>query len=88
MVFVPMIEVSKKNILLHWLSYIHHPVQFKKDKKKTLIDSSINVNVIILTYVAKLELKVCYTKIEAWKIDNSTLKNFGMVLASFQMEDK
>ena len=41
-----------------------------------------------LKYDLKLELKIHLTNIEAQKIDNSTLKIFGLVLASFQVEDK
>ena len=39
-------------------------------------------------YASKLGLQVHRTNIEAQKIDGSTLKTFGMVLASFQVEDK
>ena len=39
-------------------------------------------------YASKLVLKVYYTDIGAHKIDGSTLETFGMVLASFQVEDK
>ena len=40
-----------------------------------------------LGYASKLRLKVCPTDVEALKIDGSTLKTFGMVLASFLVED-
>ena len=40
------------------------------------------------TYIAKLGLKIPHTDVGAWKIDGSTLEIFGMVLASFQVEDK
>ena len=39
-------------------------------------------------YALKLGLKICPIDGEAQKIDDSTLKTFGMVLASFQVEDK
>ena len=39
-------------------------------------------------YVLKLGLKVRPTDVGAQKIDGSTLETFGMVLASFQIEDK
>ena len=38
-------------------------------------------------YAAKLGLKVRLTHLQAQKIDGSTLEMFGMVLASFQVED-
>lgn len=41
-----------------------------------------------LAYASKLDLKTYHTNIEAHKIDNSTLKTFEIVLASFQIEDK
>lgn len=36
----------------------------------------------------KLGLKVCSSNIKALKINRSTLKKFGMVLTSFQIENK
>ena len=39
-------------------------------------------------YTSKLGLKVRPTNVKAKKIDGSTLKTFGMVLANFQVEDK
>ena len=41
-----------------------------------------------LAYASRLGLQVYRTNIGAQKIDGSTLKTFGMVLASFQVEDK
>ena len=40
-----------------------------------------------LGYVSKLGLKIYSTNVGAQKIDSSTLKTFGMILASFQVED-
>ena len=40
------------------------------------------------TYASKLGLRVRRTNVGAQKIDRSTLETFGMVLASFQVEDK
>lgn len=37
---------------------------------------------------AKLGLKVCHIHVGAKKIDCSTFKTFGIVLANFQLEDK
>ena len=39
-------------------------------------------------YASRLGLRVHRTNIGAQKIDGSTLETFGMVLASFQVEDK
>ena len=41
-----------------------------------------------LPYASRLGLRVYRTDIRAQKIESSTLEIFGMVLASFQMEDK
>ena len=41
-----------------------------------------------LAYASKLGLKVHPTNVKAQKIDGSTLKTFGIVLASFQVKDK
>ena len=41
-----------------------------------------------LAYASKLGLKVRPTDVRAQKIDGSTLKMFGMVQTSFQVEDK
>ena len=41
-----------------------------------------------LGYILKLGLKVCSTNVGAKKIDGFTLETFGMVLVSFQVEDK
>lgn len=43
---------------------------------------------MILAYTAKLGLKVQVTNIGVEKIDSSTLKTFGMILASSQANDK
>ena len=46
------------------------------------------VNAIAPAYASKLGLRVRRTDVGAQKIDGSTLETFGMVLASFQVEDK
>ena len=43
---------------------------------------------MILEYASKLGLKIRPTDGGAQKIDDSTLKTFEMILASFQVEDK
>ena len=55
---------------------------------RALIDSGSEVNAMTLGYALKLGLKVRHTDVGVQKIDNSTLETFGMVLASFLVEDK
>ena len=55
---------------------------------EALIDLGSEVNAMTLAYASKLDPKVYHTNIRAQKIEGSTLKTFGMVLASFQIEDK
>ena len=69
---------------------IHYALHFQKNtaEVKALIDSGSEVNAMTLAYASKLGLQVCQTNIGAQKIDGFTLKTFGIVLASFQVEDK
>ena len=46
------------------------------------------MNVINPNYVWKLVFKIRRTNVGAEKIDSSTLKTFGMVIADFQIKDK
>lgn len=55
---------------------------------KALIDSGSNVNAIALVFLLKLGFKVCFTNIRAQKIYSSIFQTFGMVRASFYIEDK
>ena len=84
-------ETSKEgHVSLERVSYIHYPLRFQKDTigVRALIDSDGEINAMILIYAAKLGLKLHLTTVVAQKIDSSTLKTFGMVLATFQMKDK
>ena len=88
-----MTGASKKDddVLLDRVSCIHYLLCFYKNKKneiRALINSGSKVNVMTLAYTLKLGLKVRRTNVGAQKIDGSTLEMFGMVLASFQIEDK
>lgn len=76
--------------LLKHILYIHYPVWFKKNQAKimALLDSADEINAIVLAYAAKLSLKVWLINVGAQKIDGSILETFGMILASFQVEDK
>ena len=83
--------VGAKKKALENVSCIHYPVQFKSTNKtqvQALIDSSSEVNAIILAYASNIGLQARHINIGTQKIDGSTLKTFGMVLADFQVEDK
>ena len=69
---------------------IHYPICFWKDSAgvRALLDLGSEVNAMTPTFALKLGLKVCFTDVGAQKIDRSTFQTFGMVLASFQVEDK
>ena len=81
---------TNKEVILERVPYIHYPLRFRKDTTgvRALVDSGSEVNAITLAYAAKLDLQVRKTDIRTQKIDGSTLKTFGMVLADFQVEDK
>ena len=70
--------------------YIHYLLCFWKDiaNIRALIDSGSKVNTIIPAYASNLNFKVYSTNVKAQKIDGFTLKTFGIVLASFQIENK
>ena len=53
-----------------------------------MVNSGSKVNTMTPRYALKLGLKVRHNDIRAQKIDSSTFKTFGMVLASFQVENK
>ena len=77
-------------LALDWVPCIRYPIRFKKSKVQVqaLLDSGSEVNAMTPGYASKLGLKVRPTDVGAQKIDGSTLETFGMVLASFQVEDK
>ena len=87
-----MTEASKEDndVALARVSCIHYPLHFQKNTNglQALLDSGSEVNAITPAYTSKLKLKARYTNVGAQKIDGSTLETFGMVLASFQVEDK
>lgn len=47
------VEASKKNIALSWISYIYHFIWFKKDKIRALIDFGNKINAIMPVYALK-----------------------------------
>lgn len=87
--FTPKTEANKQDdLVLKKVSYIYYSILFKKDKIKALFDFSSKINAMSLGYALKLVLKICHTSIKAQKIDGSIFKIFGIVLASFQVENK
>ena len=59
-----------------------------QDKLLALIDSESEVNTMSPAYASKPGFKVRLTNVGAQKVDGSILERFGIVLASFQVEDK
>lgn len=88
--YLLIVEASMKNTLvaLERISCIYYPFWFKRDKIKTLINSSSKVNTMALEYTTKLLLEICYTNIRAQKIDDFNLKKLKIVLANFQVENQ
>ena len=85
-----LVTETNEEVILERVLYIHYPLRFRKDIAGVgaLIDSGSEVNTMTPAYAAKLGLKDRKTDIGPQKIDGSTLKTFGMVLADFQVEDK
>lgn len=77
-------------LTLDWVPSIYYLLCFWKDTAgvKALIDCGSEVNAMTSVYISKLSLKTPHTNVRGQKIDSSTLKTFGMILASFQIEDK
>ena len=67
---------------------IYYPVQFQEKQVRALLDSGSKVNAMSPVYAKRLGLKTWKTNVRAQKIDDSTLKTFGIVIADFQVEDK
>lgn len=90
--FASITEISKKDeIVLKRILYIYYPLRIYKNKKnevQALINLGSKINTMILAYASKLDLKIRHTKVKAQKINGSTFQMFGMVLASFKVEDK
>lgn len=83
-----MTETNKK-VVLKKIPCIYYSLYFQKDiaKVKALFNSDSKFNAITPAYALKLGLKICHTNVQAQKIDGFTLKMFGMVLASFKVEN-
>ena len=79
-----------QKVILEQIPCIHYLVQFQKYKEviRALINSGSKINVITPAYTFKLGFQVQRTDVGAQKIDSSSLQTFGMVIDSFQIEDK
>lgn len=69
---------------------IYYLFCFKKDQAKvhTLLDSNNEVNAMAYVYAINLGLKIRPTNFRVQKIDSSTFKIFGIVVASFRINNK
>ena len=88
---VTQVTPEKKEVILDWVLCIYYPVQFRKNKRRTiraLIDSGSEVNTMTLAYTKKLSFWTWKTDFGAQKIDWSSLDTFGMVIVGFQVLDK
>ena len=90
MTIVSVTKASMEDTSLARVPCIHYLVRFRKDSSQiqALLDSRSKVNAINPAYASRLDLRVHHINIRAQKIDGSTFETFGMVLASFQVEDK
>ena len=82
---------STREKALKCVPCIHYPVQFtdtNETQVQALIDLGSEVNAMTLTYASRLGLWVHRTDMRTQKIDGSILETFGMILTSFQVEDK
>ena len=81
----PVTEASQEDVVLDRVPCICYPIRFKKSEVQVqaLLDSGSEVNAMTPGYALKLGLKVRPTDVGAQKINGSTFKTFGMVLASF-----
>lgn len=65
-IFASVTEVSKKNdVILERVLYIYYLVLFKKNKVHILINLDSKVNIMILGYASKLDLKIYFINVEA-----------------------
>lgn len=86
----PTLVIDNLALPFEFVPCIYHLLWFKKDQieVQALLDSNSKVNVMIPAYAVKLGLKVQLTDVGAQKINGSSLKIFGIVLVSFQINKK
>ena len=70
------------------MPYIYYLIRFYEEQVKALLKSNNKINAICFNYAKKLDIKVWHTNVEIQKINDSTIKIFGIVIADFQVEDK
>ena len=82
---VPITDNRGEEVVIERVPCIHYPVQFQEGQEqvKALLDSGSEVNAISPAYAKRLGLKTQKINVGAQKIDGSTLKTFGMVIADF-----
>ena len=79
-------KVAQKMKVLDKIPCICYPMQFWKDKAKdilALLNFKSKINAMTLAYTAQLGFKVRKTNVGAQKIDKSSLKTYGLVIAGF-----
>ena len=82
---------AQKMRVLNWVPYICYRVQFQKDKDKDILvflDFGSKINIMTPAYAAQLDIKVQSTNVGTQKIDKSSLRTYGLVIAIFQVLDK
>ncbi len=72
---------------IEWVSCIWYLVTFK-DETKALLDSRSKVNIMSQAFAQQLGLMIHKTNVGAQKIDDTTLKTYGMVVFTFSVLDK
>ena len=77
---VPVTDDSKKVVRV---LCIHYPVWFQEKQVKALLNSGSEVNAMSPIFAQKLGLHIWKINVKAQKIDGSTPKTFGMVIANF-----
>ena len=94
-VLVTFVPVTDSGEEIARVPCIYYPVWFQEDQGqegqeqvRALLDSGSKVNAMSPAYAKRLGLKTRKTNVGAQKIDGSTIKTFGMVIADFQVEKK
>ena len=77
------LETNFTRVLFIWYLII-----FQRKSVFTLFDSSNKVNIIYLIFTKKLRLFIIPTDIGTWKIDDTMLDIYKIIVAVFLMTDK
>ena len=85
---VPVTDGGEKVIVK--ILCIHYFIWFQENQEqvRALLDSGSKVNAMNFAFAWKLGLHIRKTNVRAQKIEDSTLKTFGMIIADLQVEDK